>query len=269
MNRDRPSITYAVDSAAAWPEPPLAVVVDVPDVLYDATLWRRWLLRLVCRMGLPCDPVSFLQDWDANYLPEVHCGRREPTEALQSFLLAGGFSWAQVDEIEAASRVQREALENSPRALPGVVNVLSRLAQSGVALLAWSDAPHPAAKVSHLLDRLGLVGRFQAVLTSFEIEHSQPAAECYAAMLEQLALPACEVAYVGHEKAHLAGAYAAGLRTVAFNFHEPTSAEIHLNRFEDLLSLMRPPACSAQAGPEGPGRGRHASVASLSLKGGP
>jgi HAD superfamily hydrolase (TIGR01509 family) len=273
MNRDRPSTAYPVGSAPApaWQaSPPLAIVVDVPDVLYDATLWRRWLLRLVCHMSLPGDPAAFLQDWDASYLPDVHCGRREATEALQSFLLAAGFSWAQIDEIEAASRVQREALEHNPRALPGVVNVLARLAQSGVPLLAWCDATHSAAKVAALLDRLGLAGRFQFVLTSFDIEHAQPAAECYAAMLDRLALPAADVVYVGHEKAHLAGAKAAGMRTVAFNFHEPTAADIHLNRFEDLLSLVQPPACLAHAALAGQSHGRRgASDSPLSLEGSP
>ena len=275
MNRDRPPIAYAVDSvgAPAWQaSTALAIVVDVPDVLFDATPWRRWLLRLVCRMGSPGDPAGFLQDWDANYLADVNCGRREATEALQSFLLAWGFSWAQVDEIEAASRVQRESLEHNPRALPGVVKTLARLAQAGVPLLAWCDAPHSAANATDLLGRLGLAGRFQAVLTSFEIEHAQPAGECYAAMLDQFALPAADVAYVGHERAHLAGAKAAGLRTVAFNFHEPTTADIHLNRFEDLLGLAQPSIWLGQAVLAGQSRdsqvhgGRGATESPLSLE---
>jgi len=271
MIRRRPSITCAVSSSPvpAWQaSPPLALVVDVPDVLYDATPWRRWLLRLVCHMGFCGDPARFLPDWDAHYLPDVNCGRREATEALQSFLLAQGFSWAQIDEIEAASRVQREALEHDPRALPGVVNVLARLAQWGVPLLAWCDASYPASKAAGLLDRLGLAGRFQTVLTSFDIEHAQPAVECYAAMLDRLALMAADVAYVGHEAAHLAGAKTAGLRTVAFNSHEPTTADIHLNRFEDLLGLMQPPTCLMSAGPSGQLNGRQPG-SSMSVGGAP
>ena len=27
------------------------LVIDVPDVLYDATLWRRWLVRLVTQLN--------------------------------------------------------------------------------------------------------------------------------------------------------------------------------------------------------------------------
>ncbi len=257
MNQDRPANWFPPGLTAACESAPVrALIIDVPDVIYDATLWRRWLLRLVSGMGFSSDPVDFLRDWDANYLVEVHRGRREPTEALQSFLLAWGFSWAQVDEIEAASRVQRQSLEHNLRALPGVVKTLTRLSDRGLPLLAWSDAPHPAVKTSELLDRLGLSGRFQAVLSSLEIEYSQPAGQCYAAMLDHLALPACDVVYVGHERAHLAGAQAAGLRTVAFNFHEPTTADVHLNRFEDLLTLLRPsnglpPDRAAGKGPMG------------------
>ncbi len=107
------------------------LLFDVADVFYDATVWRRWLLRLVGKLGLRASYADFYRSWDQKFLPDVYRGRREYTEAFQSFLLAAGLSWAQVDEVEAASRIQRQNLETNVRALPGVVKTVSELADQG------------------------------------------------------------------------------------------------------------------------------------------
>jgi FMN phosphatase YigB (HAD superfamily) len=215
-----------------------AIVFDVADVLCDATLWRRWLVRLVNRMGLAVDYEGFCRVWHYQYQRDVHSGRREFSEALHSFLLAWGLSWAQIDEIEAASRIQCEDIEHSVRALPGIVKTVARLSERGLPLLAWADMPYPAGKATELLDRLGLTDCFQVVLSSFDLGCAQPSIECYRWILEAFRLPAGEVAYVGHDGANLAGARAAGLRTVTLNDLRPALAHFRLTRAEELLDLI-------------------------------
>ena len=109
-----------------------AVVFDMDDVLYDATLWRRWLLQLLARLGVKAEYRSFYRTWDAEYLIDVHRGRREYAEAFQAFLLAQGLSWAQIDEVEAASRVHSQELESGVRPLPGVAATINELAARSV-----------------------------------------------------------------------------------------------------------------------------------------
>jgi HAD superfamily hydrolase (TIGR01493 family) len=215
------------------------VAFDVAGVLYDATLWRRWLLRLVNGLGFQAEYHAFFRRWESDYLALVHCGRREHDEALESFLLASGLSWAQIDEVEAASRTQREQLEFDVRALPGAAKTICRLAGSGLSLLAWVDAPYPAARAVELLERLGVARHFQAALTSCDLGIVQPAPECYRSMVERLRLPAHELAFVSQDAAHLAGAKTAGLRTVAVNSECPMAAESSLTRIEDLCDLLQ------------------------------
>ena len=86
--------------------------------------------------------------------------------------------------------------------------------------------------------RLGLANRFRAVLSSFDLEAAQPAPQCYQAALAALDLAADRVAYVGHDALHLAGATAAGLRTIAFNYQTAAKADFFLSSFEDLLPLV-------------------------------
>jgi HAD superfamily hydrolase (TIGR01509 family) len=223
-----------IDAAA----PVGGVVFDVPDVLYDATLWRRWLVQFVGRLGIRLGYAQFHRAWDAQ-LVDVHRGRREYAETLETFLLNLGLSWAQVDEIEAASRIQRQNLELAVRPLPGVARTIDELARLGLSLAAWADAPLVAGKLAERLERLLPHARFDAMLTSVELESTQPAPRCYQALLELLGLPAARTVYVGHDAAHLAGARSCGLRTVAFN-HEPAAqADHYLTRFDDLATLAK------------------------------
>jgi FMN phosphatase YigB (HAD superfamily) len=215
------------------------IIFEIDDVLYDATLWRRWLLRLVARLGVQADYASFYRSWDRDYLVDVNCGRREFTEAFQSFLLAAGLSWAQIDEIEAASRIQRQNFELNVRPLPGVVKTIAQLNELRLPLLAFADSPCTADRLAERLERLGLGGQFQTILSSFDLEVAQPVAQCYQSALGALGLPADQVTYVGHDAEHLQGAKAAGLRTVAFNFGCHAHADFYLTRFEDLLPLVK------------------------------
>lgn len=213
----------------------VGVIFDIADVLYDATSWRRWLWRLVTTLGVRASYGGFFRVWEREFLSDVHCGRREYTEAFQSFLLAVGLTWAQIDEVEAASRIQRQNWESKLRPLPGVVKTLNRLADAGVPLVAWCDAPYPATRMLERLERLGLAHPFQAVLSSFDLEAVQPSPAAYESVIEALGLPVSQIVYVGHDVDHLAGATAHGLRTVAFNFHPYAKADCYLTRFEDLL----------------------------------
>jgi FMN phosphatase YigB (HAD superfamily) len=231
-------------SPAAEPAPAGGLMFDMADVLYDDTRWRRWLLRLVNQLGVRVDYVDFFRAWDHDYLVDVNCGRREVAEALQAFLLASGVSWAQVDEVEAASRVQRQGFQLNVRPLPGVVSTIAQLCQWRLPLVAWADSTQTAAKLAERVERLSLAKRFQAVLSSFDLECAQPSPQCYQAALDVLGLSAPQVVYVGHDAEHLAAAKAAGLRTVAFNFQRPARADHYLTRFEDLLEVVNP--CAQQ-----------------------
>ena len=215
------------------------VIFDTADVLYDATLWPRRLLRLVRGLGVKTTYAEFHDAWERHYLADVHCGRRNYEEAFQSFLLAFGLTWAQIDEVEAANRIERQSLDSEARALPGVLTTIATLCRWRIRLVAWADAPRPACAVADYLDRLGLSGRFVSVLSSFDLEAALPDVVCYQTALAALDLPAERVAYVGHDALHLAGARATGLRTIAFNYQQGAEADHFLSSFDELLPLVR------------------------------
>jgi FMN phosphatase YigB (HAD superfamily) len=75
-----------------------------------------------------------------------------------------------------------------------------------------------------------------------------PERACYLTALKALHLPAGEVAFVGHDAAELAGAAAAGMPTIAFNFDADARADVYLARFEELLEVIHPRPLLAAAG---------------------
>jgi len=231
--------TRPVDLCTEEPRTPLSlrgVVLDVPDLLYDATLWRRWLFQLLVRLGVPMNYERFDAAWSEQLL-DVHRGRREFGEALQSFLLAAGVSWPQIDEIEAASRIQRSRLEAEVRPLPGAALGLEVLAASGLPLAVWADAPITSAVLGDRLARWFPAVDFGVKLTSFDCEETLPGAKCYRDLAGALQAAPDEILFVGHHRRHLQGAREAGMPTVAIA-EAGAWADHALARFAAIASLL-------------------------------
>jgi HAD superfamily hydrolase (TIGR01509 family) len=181
------------------------------------------------------------EQWDRDFLCAVHRGELEYQRAFRGFLGSIGLRPGQVDEVEAASHAQRRQLDEQTRAFPGVASTLEKLQASGVRLAVLSDSESTADQLQARLGRLGLAGRFAAVISSRDLQRTKPDAVCYQAAVSALDLPWAECAFVGHDAEELAGAAAVGLRTIAFNYEPGVAADVHLDRFEQLLQL-----CSAQ-----------------------
>jgi FMN phosphatase YigB (HAD superfamily) len=213
------------------------LIVDLANVIYDATTWRRVLWRLVSHLGFRCDYAEFSREWCCGYLVDVRRGRRDHDEALEAFLLSRGLTWGEIDEIRAARR-GCDALDDRCRPLPGAAAALSGLSAMGVPVVAWADVPYSAARLRRMLDADGLGRHFRCVLSSFDLEETQPAAACYRAGLDALGLPADQVMFLGHDADHLAAAKAEGLLTAALDFHSAAGADLCLARFADLVPIV-------------------------------
>lgn len=218
--------------------PVTGLLFDTCDVLYDATVWRRWLLQLLTRLGLHTNYRSFYRVWDQDFMADVHRGRREFQEAFRTFLLTAGLSPAQIDEVEAACQARRRQWETTARPLPGVKTTLCRLHAAGVVLGAVCNSEYPALVLSQRLGRFGLGGLFTTLISSIDLEQIKPEAVCYRTALDAMKLPAGRVAFVGHDAAQLDGAAAVGMPTVAVNFDPDARADVYLARFQDLTDVI-------------------------------
>ncbi len=207
------------------------------DVLYDATVWRLWLLRLLANIGLRTHYRAFFRVWDDDFLPAAHCGLRSRDEALADFLRSVGLSPGQVDEVLIASGAKRRILEATLRPLPGVRAAISRLAVEQIRLGVLSDSDLPASDLRRRLEVLRLPG-FTTVVSSRETGFAKPAPQGYRLALQQMELAPAHVAFVGRDAQELAGARALGMPTIAFNYEAEVSADLCLNRLDTLTDLL-------------------------------
>jgi len=224
------------------------VVFDICNVLYDDTIWRRWVLKVLSRLGLHTNYRSFFRVWDRDYLAEVHRGQSTFHDAFRTFLAAAGLSAGEIEEVEAACQARRSELQRTARPLPGVKSTLAGLHRRGLALAAVANSEHPAPVLQEHLRRFDVAEMFTVLISSIELGSTMPEPDCYLAALRAVNLSAGEAAFVGHDTAVLAGAAAVGMPTVAFNYDCDARADVYLARFDELLDLVAPPHPEAAAG---------------------
>lgn len=226
------------------------LVFDHDDVLFDDTVWRRWLVRLLSRFGVHVSYREFFAIWDRDFAASVHRGECSFCESFQAFLDHAGFSRGLIDEIEVACQSRRHESQTRGRPFPGTRTTLERLRRAGYRLGVLADSDVPAVRLSELLLRLGLGGLFESVVSSFDLRQTKPEPLGYHKVLALLNLTADAVAFVGHDCHELAGAQAVGMTTIAFNADANIFADVRLGRFDQLVELL-PEQCPSAAAMHG------------------
>jgi len=223
---------------AALPRPIRGVLFDMCNVLYDDTVWRRWLLRLITQFGVQTTYRGFFHVWNRDHLEAVHRGRQSFGAALDTFLASVGLSRGQIEEVQAASQAQRRQIEETLRPLPCVRSTLARIVQRNYILGAICNSELPASGLHDRLKRFDMTPWFTTAVSSIDLGHTMPDAEGYCAALKAMGLSAEQTAFVGHDAGELAGAAALGMVTVAFNYDPDAQADVYLGRFEELEAVL-------------------------------
>lgn len=224
------------------------VLWDIDDTLFDySSSERAGVLEHLAAEGL-------LGEFDS---PERALGRwRGHMEAMYDRFLAGELGFQQqrrervrltladlgrppLDDAGADAwfaRYSRQA-EQHWQLFPDVLPVLDALADGYAhGLLSNSSSPHQRRKLA----RLGLDGRFAALVCSDEIGHAKPAPEAFLAGCAALGLPPERVAYVGDRLTTDAlGALGAGLHPVWLDRSgtAPVTAPSGVHRIVTLADL--------------------------------
>jgi len=243
-----PLVTIPIQPVPRLRWPVEGLLLDACNTLYDATLWQRWLLRVLRRLGLHTTYRCFFHIWKKDYLDAVHRGDREFREAFRGFLQAAGLNRGQILEVTIACQSRRQRWEQETRLLPGVRTTLRRIAGAGAALAVFGDCEHRGEVLRRRLEMMGLDGVLTAVVSSRDIGKTKPDPSCYETALAALNLRAGQVAYVGSDADDLAGAARLGMQTIAFNAAPGVEAQVHIARFAELADLVATPVRRSAAG---------------------
>ena len=187
------------------PRPIRGLLLDAGNILYDDTAWRRWLLRLLLRLGLRTEYGPFFRIFDRDYLDAVYRGRRPFSDALDAFLVSAGLSAGQAEEVHRALDSYRHQSDTSHRPLIGVRETIAQLHASGVKLGVLCNCEDSGETIRQRLAELLGESPWAAVISSRDLGCTMPEPACYRAALRAMQLPAAEVAFVGHDAGNCAG----------------------------------------------------------------
>lgn len=118
-----------------------------------------------------------------------------------------------VEALQRRRRVVRDELVEALVPLPGVVDTLASARRLGLRTGVASSSPR--SWVEGHLQRLGLLGRFEALRCSDDVERVKPDPALYLAAVEALGVHACEAVAFEDSPHGVAAAKAAGLFCVA------------------------------------------------------
>jgi FMN phosphatase YigB (HAD superfamily) len=234
------SLNHGTQSPAADFGQITHLVIEPENVLYDATLWPRWLWQLLSHMGVAAPFQEFFASWHERFRKEVDLGQREYWDAFHDFLLEAGLSEGQIAEVLAAGVPRKQRFESERRCLPGVSETLRVLGGRGISLYVLANTPRASDGVLRELDSIGLQGVFQGGVTSRELRAVMPSPKSYRRALERFGSSPSQTLFVSSSPRLLKGAAKCGMLAIAFNEDCPSAAAFSLERFSDLAAWVQP-----------------------------
>jgi len=213
-----------------------AIIFDMGDIFFDATIWRKSLVAWINERGVDIDYPEFCDNWETR-LAEVYVGRREYWDAFANFMADLGLDRNGTERAIAFARTKAAEIEE--RVLfDGVAETLAKLKGAGLKLAVLSDTESREPRVRQRLSDLHIEEYFDAVVTSMDIGHVKPEAAAFEAVLQRLGVEKERAVFVAHDEDELSGAMDFGLTAVAYNYLPGVQADHHIERFSQLMDLV-------------------------------
>lgn len=218
-------------------------IFDIGDVIYDASPWRKWLLRELRAKGVTLNYSQLVARWEA-LLADVYVGQASYWERFDSLLLGLGLKGECASHLKVSAQLHGKNCQVDREPFPRVVETLAELKVRGYRVAALSDTESTAEKVRCNLRSLAVEDYFDSVTTSFDCGFSKPTSHAYKVACKSLELDHNSCAFVGHDIDELMGATLTGLTSIAFNYDPDAIADIFIDRFDQLLDLEQSSAVS-------------------------
>lgn len=216
------------------------LIFDNGDILFDASLWRRWLAEHLSQLHRPLRYEDLVPIWE-RHLVDVYCGRQTYWDAFRAMLTQFGIDESDHDPIVATATEKGRQLQALRKPNPHVPETLEQLSRRGIRLAVLSDSESGQAGVRKILQQLKIETHFDAVISSVDIGVVKPEPAAFTAAIEALALPKQTCAFVGHDVDELSGAMAIDLFAIGYNHTPGAPADVFIDSFAELLELVQSP----------------------------
>lgn len=214
-----------------------ALIFDVGDILYDASVWRKWLTTELVALGKSVTYEQLVDAWEA-LLVDVYKGNAEYWEKFAQLMDQFGLESKQIQEMEIAAREKGQLVQVDRKPMPRVPETLKQLHSDGIKLVALSDTESGETGLRKTLAQLGIEPYFHAVVSSYAIGHVKPEPEAFDYAIQSTGLSKPECGFVAHDIDELDGAQAYDLFAIGYNYHPKAKADVLIEDFDELLRLV-------------------------------
>ena len=214
-----------------------ALIFDVGDILFDASLWRRWLAEELASRGKNVTYPKLVASWEA-LLVDVYKGQADYWETFAKLMQHFDVAAGDVDEMKALAREKGQAVQLERTPMPEVPQTLRQLHELGIVLVALSDTESGEPGVRKILDQLGIEKYFTAVASSFDIGHAKPEPEAFDHAIHATGKTKAQCGFVAHDIDELEGAQKHDLYAIGYNYHRDAPANVFIDNFSELLKLV-------------------------------
>lgn len=127
--------------------------------------------------------------------------------------------------------------DNTVEIINGVPETIRKLKEKGFVLGIITDTALPIYKKLNWFDQNGFGGLWDVFISSKEMGVRKPEHDMYEKAIRQVGVCPSETIFVGHKISELEGAHSVGMKTVAFNYENGTSADFYIDNFCELLKV--------------------------------
>lgn len=214
-----------------------ALIFDNGDILFDASLWRRWLALHLTELGYPIGYEQLVVIWEQKLVP-VYEGKSDYWVAFQALLKELSVEPIVAAEIIDSAKQHGQLLQSNRKPMPYVSETLAELSRRDVPLAVLSDSESGEFGVRKILRQLGLELYFNAVVSSKDVGFAKPSPLAYEAAANALECSLQSCGFVGHDIDELTGAMNVGMYAIAYNYHPDAPADLRVERFDQLLEMF-------------------------------
>ena len=210
---NRPPAESAADVDA--PISAAGLLISAEEILYDATDWWRWVVKLLGKIGLHVRYDSIYGVWRRDYLDAVNRHEIEYWPAFCQFLRAAGCSKGQISELIGSVIPRRQQFEAGIRSVPEVGAILNRLRNMGIRLSVVSCSPVSSDDILRRLEQVGLGTRFDQVVTAWDMETAASDPLLYRSVAARWNFRPQDLCMMGIDPVEIEAAEVAGMTTIS------------------------------------------------------
>ena len=213
-----------------------ALIFDVGDILYDASLWRKWLTIRLNELGVQINYEQLVETWESS-LVDVYKGRAEYWTQFRAMLKQLNVTDSNTSDLETAAKAQGKLFAAERVPMPQVPETLKQLQERQIKLVALSDNESGEVGIRKTLTQLGIEQYFDAVVSSCEIGHVKPEPAAFDFAIRATDHDKSQCGFVAHDIDELSGAQAHKLFAIGYNYHPDAPADTYIDDFSELLEF--------------------------------